>query len=111
MVNTVAIKQCHKTSLNFCFAGVLGNDLLGKVMRAKCGDESNPIHIRRKKRFNRLGSTVWTKELMPLSISVQNAPRGYSIQDIENIAVHCAKVRYIVFLLRENFLDGCAYFL
>ena len=77
--------------ISFNLPGKLDDDL-GGMFKTKCGDNDNKEHKRRRKRFARLGSVVWPKDIMPISISVNNAPRGYSIADIEDIAIHCAKV-------------------
>lgn len=82
------MSELDSTKYRLNTVGKLGSGLLAEVLRAKCGDKDR----RRSKRYAKLGSVTWPKDMMPISISVQNAPRGYSIQDIEEIALHCAKV-------------------
>lgn len=72
----------------------------------RCGDvdkEDGEEHSSRKKRWARLGSTVWPADLMPLKISVNGGVKGFSVDQVEAIALECAKVYYPS---RFNFLDS-----
>jgi len=78
----------------FCFAGILSESLLNEMYSmTKCGD-TDKKSVARHKRWARLGSTVWPADMMPLTISVANSPAGFTVQEIEDIALQCAEVRH-----------------
>ena len=79
------------------------------MMKPRCGDTDEKKTNQkggRQKRWAKLGSTTWPAEMMPLKISVQQGTRGFDVQEVENIALECARVSQLLFQLRPfSFLN------
>lgn len=74
--------------------GKVSDTILQLMDVPRCGDTDDKKDGKgsRQKRWTKLGTTVWTAALMPLQISVANGVRGFSVSDVESIALDCARV-------------------
>lgn len=72
---------------------------LAVMLQPRCGDgdeKKDESGHKRSKRWARLGNTVWPADLMPIKISVKNGARGFSVDQVEEVALECARVSIII---------------